>query len=370
MTDRYLNPVVPENYTNRGTTGDFSLSYDRDFTPKDRLTLSVRHELSRYEIPNELAPADSPANMRTPPPATPQLQTADNFETMGIASYQHIFSSDVLANFRGMVRDNSADLNSNTDSWPIAAFQHNDFKEGYFNAAVSIHHGHHEWKAGLESDNLFLHENFSDIITANPNLPLIPTIPSIPPPPPRSPLPAAVLISNSPPSFRISSTSATGPSTLASAGTTINSAQSKRRQPAFFRRALFPRRESDRPRLLRPHLSNAIVRKHPAVQFHPGVTSLEPHVLRLPVNLPTATTSKSAPPRAFSTSSASTPIISAATSTTTPTTTRSSTLPSASPSPSAKPSSTAPKPSSNSRTGTASPAFSAIPTSWATPGSR
>jgi len=53
MTAHFLNPVVPENYTNRGTTGDFSLSYERDFTPRDRLTLSVRHELSRYEIPNE-----------------------------------------------------------------------------------------------------------------------------------------------------------------------------------------------------------------------------------------------------------------------------------------------------------------------------
>ena len=40
-----------------------------------------------------------------------------------------------------------------------------DFKEGFFNASVSIHHGRHEWKAGVESDNLFLHENFSDVIT-------------------------------------------------------------------------------------------------------------------------------------------------------------------------------------------------------------
>src|SRR5271166_6416076 len=144
MTARYLNPVVPENYTNRATTGDFSLSYDRDFTPQDRLTLSVRHELARYEIPNQLL-QEFP-DLRTPPTATPQLQTAGNFETMGIASYQHIFSPNVLANFRGMVRDNSADLNSNSGSWPIAAFLRNDFKEGYFNAAISIHHGCHEWK--------------------------------------------------------------------------------------------------------------------------------------------------------------------------------------------------------------------------------
>ncbi len=175
MTARYLNPVVPENYTNRGTTGDFSLSYDRDLTPKDRLTLSVRHELSRFEIPNEQLQQFS--QLQGPPGTIPQLQTADNFETMGTASYQHIFSANVLANIRGMVRDNSDDLNSNNGAWPIAAFLHNDFKEGYFNAAIAIHHRRHEWKAGIESDNLFLHENFSDLITANPNLTIDPYYP-------------------------------------------------------------------------------------------------------------------------------------------------------------------------------------------------
>ncbi len=178
MTARYLNPAVPENYTNRGTTGDFSVSYERDLAPKDRLTLSVRHELSRYEIPNQLL--QQFPQMQDPPGPTPQLQTAGNFETMGIASYQHIFSPNVLANIRGMVRDNSIDLNSNIGAWPIAAFQHNDFKEGYFNAALSVHHGRHEWKAGLESDNLFLHENFSDLITANPGDPNYPFDPGSP----------------------------------------------------------------------------------------------------------------------------------------------------------------------------------------------
>ena len=178
MTAHYLNPVVPENYTNRGTTGDFSLSYERDFTPKDHLTLSVRHELARYEIPNEYL-QQFPAG-QDPPGSVAQLQTADNFETMGIASYQHIFSPNVLANVRGMVRDNSLDLNSNNGSWPIAAFQHNHFREGYFNGSVSIHHARQEWKAGIESDNLSLHENFSDIMTVNPNDPNNPFDPGTP----------------------------------------------------------------------------------------------------------------------------------------------------------------------------------------------
>jgi hypothetical protein len=168
-TAHYLNPVVPENFTNRGTTGDFSLSFARDVTPSDHLSLSVRHALSRFEIPNEEIQQ-----------AAGQLQTADNFETMGIVYYQHIFSPNLLSDFRGMVRDNSNDLNSNPNSTPIKAFQHNNFREGYFNASLSLHRGRHEVKAGVESDNLFLHENFSDIITGNPTDPDYPFDPGTP----------------------------------------------------------------------------------------------------------------------------------------------------------------------------------------------
>jgi hypothetical protein len=181
MTARYLNPVVPQNYTNDGTTADFSLSFERNFTPRDHLALSVRHELSRYEIPNE----DMQENpqLQTPPPApgTPrQLQTGDNFETMGIASYQHIFSSNLLADVRGMARSDSSDLNSNPFSWPLIARQHNSFGEGYFNGTISLHHGHQEWKAGVESDNMFLRENFSDVVTAKPSSPDYPFDPGTP----------------------------------------------------------------------------------------------------------------------------------------------------------------------------------------------
>jgi hypothetical protein len=154
MTSHYLNPVVPQNYTNQGTTGDFSLHYERDLTEHDRLGLIVRRALSRYQIPNEQLQQ-----------AAGQRQDGDNFETMGIASYQHVFSSNALGAVRGMVRDNSDDLTSNTASTPIMAFLHNHFREGYFNGTISIHQGRHEWKAGFESDVLSLHENFSDVIT-------------------------------------------------------------------------------------------------------------------------------------------------------------------------------------------------------------
>ncbi len=154
MTSHYLNPVVPQNFTNQGTTGDFSLHYERDLTEHDRLGFIVRRAISRFQIPNEQVQQ-----------AAGQRQDGDNFETMGIVSYQHVFSSNALGAVRGMVRDVSSDLTSNAQSTPLIAFLHNGFREGYFNGSVSVHHGRHEWKAGVESDALFLRENFSDIIT-------------------------------------------------------------------------------------------------------------------------------------------------------------------------------------------------------------
>jgi hypothetical protein len=179
MTDHYLNPVVPQNYTNTGTLGDFSVNYEFNPTSKDRLRFIVRHQLARYQIPNEQVQEDpqllADLGQPPPPPGTPsQLQTADDFETMGSASYQHIFSPNVLVDVRGMGRSNSNDFYSNPYSWPIIVFQHNNFKEAYFNSSLSVRSGHHEWKAGLESDNIFLRENYSDVITADPNYPSYP----------------------------------------------------------------------------------------------------------------------------------------------------------------------------------------------------
>jgi hypothetical protein len=153
-TSHYLNPVVPQNFTNDGTTADFSTRYEREFTERDRLTLGVRHELSRFEIPNEHIQQQAG-----------QLQTGDNFETIGTANYQHIFSPNLLGNLVGMVRDNANDLYSNQQSVPIIATSHNDFREGYFKGTVSFHHANQEFKAGLETDNTFLHEDFSYLIT-------------------------------------------------------------------------------------------------------------------------------------------------------------------------------------------------------------
>jgi hypothetical protein len=147
-TDHYLNPVVQQNYSNTGTVGDFSVDYRRELTANDKITLGVRHELSRYDIPNELVQQ-----------AAGQRQNADNVETMGIAAYQHVYSANATADLHGMVRDNANDFYSNPASIPVYVEQHNSFREGYFRGGFTYNRGRQELKAGVESDNMFLHEN-------------------------------------------------------------------------------------------------------------------------------------------------------------------------------------------------------------------
>jgi len=154
MSEHYLNPVVPENFSNTGTLGDFSGDYARDLTSNDRIKFTVRRELARYDIPNEMVQQ-----------AAGQRQNAHNFETMGTASYEHIFSPTAICDLRGMVRGSSNGFYSNPQSTPIELSQHNWFREGYFKTSVTIDRGHNEWKAGVEADNTFLNEMMNYIIT-------------------------------------------------------------------------------------------------------------------------------------------------------------------------------------------------------------
>src|SRR5277367_3072756 len=77
MTSHYLNPVVPENYTNNGPTARFGGNYERDLTDNDRITFILVHELARYQVPKELV-QENGADLPNPdsdsgdcPPAPP-----------------------------------------------------------------------------------------------------------------------------------------------------------------------------------------------------------------------------------------------------------------------------------------------------------
>jgi hypothetical protein len=153
-TDRYLDPPVLENYTNGGTSGNFSAHYDRDLCSDDHLTLILRLGQSSFGVPNERVQQ-----------ANGQRQDRSSEETLGIFSYQHVFSPNLLGDVHVMSRDNTAGLSSNAESIPIIAGQQRELREGYVKASIAVHRHIHEFKAGADADYGSIHEQFSDIIT-------------------------------------------------------------------------------------------------------------------------------------------------------------------------------------------------------------
>ena len=154
-TDRFLDPPVLENFTNRATLAGIKASFERDVTNKDRLRLSLSLDRAGFLVPNELIQWE---NL--------QRQDRSNREASGQVSYQHTFSSNVLGTLQGRVRDDEAALTANASSWPIQPFQDRGFREGYLSAAVAANFHNHEIKAGADSIYSFVHEQFSYHITA------------------------------------------------------------------------------------------------------------------------------------------------------------------------------------------------------------
>jgi hypothetical protein len=149
QTDRYLDPPVIQNFSNRGTGGAVSFRFEHDWSRSDRTRFYVVRHRTGFLVPNELLQQEAG-----------QRQDRTATETSGQFAHQHVFSPLLLGSIQGRVRDTSAGLWSNTLSTPILAFQNRSFRESYLNANLSGHAGRHEWKAGVDALYAIIHENF------------------------------------------------------------------------------------------------------------------------------------------------------------------------------------------------------------------
>jgi len=153
-TDHYLDPPVLENYTNHGTLSDVMAHYERDLTDKDRIGIVLRRVQSKFLVPNEIVQQEAG-----------ERQDRQSFESAAQFSYTHIFSSNVLGDFRAMTRDLTAGFWSNDLSTPMIASQDRGYHEAYVKGTVSVHAGHHEFKTGVESDYASIEEALNYVIT-------------------------------------------------------------------------------------------------------------------------------------------------------------------------------------------------------------
>jgi TonB dependent receptor-like, beta-barrel/Carboxypeptidase regulatory-like domain len=153
-TDRYLDPPVEGSFTNHGSTASASMRFERDLSSSTRLGIILRHASSQFLVPNENIQQEAG-----------QRQDRNSLENAAQFSIQRIFSSSVVGDVRGMVRDVSANLWSNPESTPIMASQDRGFREFYLNGSLSGHRGMHEWKAGADVNFGTVREDFAYTIT-------------------------------------------------------------------------------------------------------------------------------------------------------------------------------------------------------------
>jgi outer membrane cobalamin receptor len=153
-TERFLDPPVTQNYTNHGTMQDFMGHYERDLSDHDRVGIIFRREQSKFLVPNELVQE-----------AAGQRQDRTSDETALQFSYTHIFSPNVLGEFRAMARDITAAFWSNPLATPIVTLQNRRYREGYLKGDVAAHSGIHEFKVGVEGDFASIREALNYRIT-------------------------------------------------------------------------------------------------------------------------------------------------------------------------------------------------------------
>ena len=153
-TDRYLDPPVLANYTNRANANGFSASYERDFSDLSRLRVTISHNEVRYLVPNELVQQQAG-----------QRQDVANIETGGEIYFQRVISPSLVLSLAGSVRDSSATLTSNPLSTPVIVSQDRGYREGYARADLAGHHSRHEWKIGADTMANPVHEYLQYTIT-------------------------------------------------------------------------------------------------------------------------------------------------------------------------------------------------------------
>jgi outer membrane cobalamin receptor len=149
-TDRYLDPPVEENFTNHGTGANLAVHFERDFSDADRFGAIARHGETRFQVPNELLQQEAG-----------QIQGRTTDETAVQISYQHIFSSNIVGDVRGLMRNLGATLSSNEFATPIDAAQDRGLREGYVKGTLTVHAGHNEFKSGVDADFGRIRESFA-----------------------------------------------------------------------------------------------------------------------------------------------------------------------------------------------------------------
>ena len=153
-TDRFLDPPVLDNFSNRATGASATLDEQFEVSSADQVEVDYSFSSLHAMVPNELVQAQNG-----------QRQDRGSRQQQGSVAWQHSLSPSLLMTTAGSVLDTSVSLASNALSTPIEVSQARGFRQGWLGFNIAGHLGRNDWKAGGDTILRRVHEQLAYNIT-------------------------------------------------------------------------------------------------------------------------------------------------------------------------------------------------------------
>src|SRR5581483_3286209 len=153
-SDRYLDPVDPRNFNNRG--GGVNLNFRSDWHPTvaDTLLLNVSANGTNFRVPNDLLQEEAGQSERQ--------ELRDHSQSL---SWQHIWSPNTVSNVAWFYRRHQSKLFGSPHDLPLFADQDRHHTRTGLIASLTHQHAGHTIKTGVEASRIAPHEYFRFYIT-------------------------------------------------------------------------------------------------------------------------------------------------------------------------------------------------------------
>lgn len=139
-TDRYLDPPVFQNFSNRASGAEIGSSWDLRLSDRTRFHLIGFYSGLDHQVPNELIQQQAG-----------QRQQVHSREAIFGGSLEHIVSTDKVLRIHSLYRRPRFTLSSNPFSTPIYVEQSRGNHEWQTRADFSWQRGDHSWKSGVDA---------------------------------------------------------------------------------------------------------------------------------------------------------------------------------------------------------------------------
>ncbi len=153
-SDRFLDPVDPRNFNNRGGAINLSLRADWHPNVRDTILFNISGNGTNFRVPNDLLQEERGQRQRQ--------ELRDNSFSV---SWQRLWSADTVMNAAFFYRRHQSELFGSEADIPIFAAQDRAHSRTGIIASLTHQRGKHTFKTGIEASRIAPREFFAFFIT-------------------------------------------------------------------------------------------------------------------------------------------------------------------------------------------------------------